>query len=156
MSFQSFVGGPQGWGVKAYIVWYGVSNFFIPLVILAFCYLRISYVIWENFNQKTINIEESIQTEKSGGWKSKFCKTFSSANTTSKMTWLSSMKSLKKQRNKKYLEEDDEVHQNLNGIDSKKKTNLADEFRVHNEESLEKIHWQKQSEYCEGNFNVNI
>ena len=152
MSFQSFVGGPQGWGVKAYIVWYGFSNFFIPLVILAFCYLRISYVIWENFNQKTINLEECGQTEKDGGWKAKIYRTISSRNSTSKLTWLCSMKSLGRQRNKKYLDEDDEVNQKLNDINSKRKQNPGDEFRVQNEESLEKIHWQKQSDYCDGKF----
>ena len=140
--------------MKAYIVWYGFSNFFIPLVILAFCYLRISYVIWENFNQKTINLEECGQTEKDSGWKAKIYKTISSRNTTSKMTWLCSMKSLGKQANKKYLDEDEEVNQKLNDIHSKRKPNPGDEFRVQNEESLEKIHWQKQSGYCDGKFKI--
>lgn len=137
---QTFIGGPKGWGVKAYIVWYGISNFFVPLVILAFCYLRISYVIWENFNSKTINLEE---TEKNGGWREKIRQTFKNSNTSSKMTWLSSMRTLK--RNKKYLEDEDDSN-------PKNQSNPADTFRVHNEESLEKIQWQKQSDYCEGKF----
>ncbi len=37
-----------GWGLKAYIAWFSISNFFVPLVILFFCYSRICYDIWEN------------------------------------------------------------------------------------------------------------
>ena len=37
-----------GWGLKAYVSWFSVSNFFLPLAILFFCYSRICYDIWEN------------------------------------------------------------------------------------------------------------
>ena len=40
-----------GWGVKAYVTWFSFSNFFIPLVILLFCYSRICYDIWDNVNR---------------------------------------------------------------------------------------------------------
>ena len=111
-------------------------------------------MIWENFNQKTINLDERFEAEKNGGWRAKICTAFSSNNNNSKITWLSSLKTFRKNRNKEYLDEDDEVNQKLNNCDTKSKTNAADEFRVHNEESLEKIHWQKQSEYCEGKIST--
>ena len=37
-----------GWGIQAYVAWFSVSNFFIPLFILVFCYSRICYEIWQN------------------------------------------------------------------------------------------------------------
>lgn len=37
-----------GWGMKAYVTWFSLSNFFIPLFILFFCYSRICYDIWHN------------------------------------------------------------------------------------------------------------
>ena len=37
-----------GWGLKAYVSWFSVSNFFLPLAVLLFCYSRICYDIWEN------------------------------------------------------------------------------------------------------------
>ena len=40
------------WGLKTYIIWFSFSNFFIPLVILFYCYTRICYVIWENGKQR--------------------------------------------------------------------------------------------------------
>ena len=40
------------WGLKTYIIWFSLSNFFIPLVILFYCYTRICYVIWENGKQR--------------------------------------------------------------------------------------------------------
>ena len=40
------------WGIKVYVIWFAVSNFFIPLGILFFCYSRICYEIWENGKQK--------------------------------------------------------------------------------------------------------
>ena len=123
---QDFVGGPQGWGVKTYVVWYGISNFFVPLVILAFCYLRICYVIWENFNSKTINLEDNGEKL---SFRQRLCKSFSETNAK----WFGSRKS-------KYLDEPNEEDW----------TNAADKFRVDNEKSLGKMQWQKQSQ-CDGN-----
>lgn len=37
-----------GWGIQAYVAWFSISNFFIPLFILVFCYSRICYEIWQN------------------------------------------------------------------------------------------------------------
>ena len=42
-----------GWGQPAYVIWFSISNFFIPLVILLFCYGRICYALWDNFNSKS-------------------------------------------------------------------------------------------------------
>ena len=36
------------WGVKGYVTWFSISNFFLPLCFLLFCYTRICYDIWEN------------------------------------------------------------------------------------------------------------
>lgn len=44
-----------GWGVKAYVTWFAFSNFFIPFVVLVYCYGRICHAIWDNFNSKTSN-----------------------------------------------------------------------------------------------------
>ena len=51
-----------GWGVKAYVLWFSVSNFFIPLCILFFCYSRICYDIWNNGKQKKLE-EKATQNE---------------------------------------------------------------------------------------------
>ena len=128
ISFQSFV---KGWGVKAYVVWYGISNFFVPLVILAFCYLRICYVIWENFNSKTINLESTNETI---SFKERIYKTFGVSNC---QKW-----GLRKNINENTQQQDE------NNVSSH--TNAAETFRVHNEESLEKIQWQNQPD-CDGN-----
>ncbi len=42
-----------GWGAIAYVTWFSVSNFFVPLSILLFCYVRICYVIWDNAKSKS-------------------------------------------------------------------------------------------------------
>lgn len=38
----------QPWGEKIYVLWYGVSVFFIPLSVLTFTYINITKVIWIN------------------------------------------------------------------------------------------------------------
>jgi hypothetical protein len=43
----------KGWGIKAYITWFAFSNFFVPLLVLVYCYGRICFAIWDNFNSKT-------------------------------------------------------------------------------------------------------
>jgi hypothetical protein len=52
------------WGAKAYVIWFSVSNFFIPFVILLFCYTRICYVIWDNFNSKLESSEDTTFVDK--------------------------------------------------------------------------------------------
>ncbi|CAB4065607.1 AVPR1A [Lepeophtheirus salmonis] len=42
----------QDWGQKAYVTWFAVSNFFLPLIILIYCYGCICKCIWDNFNSK--------------------------------------------------------------------------------------------------------
>ena len=101
----------------------------MPLVILAFCYLRICYVIWENFNSKTINLEENGEKL---SFRRRLCKSFSETNAK----WFSSRKS-------KYLDDQNEEDWKAG----------ADKFRVDNEKSLGKIQWQKQSQ-CDGNMNM--
>ena len=78
-------------------------------------------MIWENFNSKTINLED---TEKNGGWREKIRQTFKNSNTSSKMTWLSSLRTLK--RNKKYLEDEDDSNPKNKSIfvDNKRNTVL--------------------------------
>ena len=44
-----------GWGVRAYVTWFAISNFFIPFIFLIVCYGWICHVIWDNFNSKTDN-----------------------------------------------------------------------------------------------------
>eukprot|EP00095_Tigriopus_kingsejongensis_P010910 snap_masked-scaffold348_size200312-processed-gene-1.4 protein:Tk10910 transcript:snap_masked-scaffold348_size200312-processed-gene-1.4-mRNA-1 annotation:"vasopressin v1a" len=41
------------WGLKTYVTWFAFSNFFIPFVVLVYCYGRICHAIWANFNSKT-------------------------------------------------------------------------------------------------------
>ena len=41
-----------GWGMPTYVTWFSISNFFIPLVVLLFCYSRICFVIWDNVKSK--------------------------------------------------------------------------------------------------------
>ena len=41
-----------GWGQPAYVIFYTITNLFIPLLILLFCYGRICHAIWDNFNNK--------------------------------------------------------------------------------------------------------
>ena len=54
-----------GWGVEAYVTWFAVSNFFVPLVFLSFCYGRIIAVIYENLSRKAgvLNGEGSAQQQ---------------------------------------------------------------------------------------------
>ena len=52
----------KGWGIQAYIIWFSFTNFFIPFVILLFCYSRICYVIWDNVNSKTTGSESEKKT----------------------------------------------------------------------------------------------
>ena len=35
------------------MTWFALSNFFVPLVFLLYCYGRICHAIWDNFNSKT-------------------------------------------------------------------------------------------------------
>ena len=42
---------PPGWGVRAYVLAFSVTNFFIPLLFLSFCYGAICLAIWDNFNR---------------------------------------------------------------------------------------------------------
>ncbi len=39
--------------MRAYVTVFSVTNFFIPLVFLTFCYGAICAAIWDNFNSKT-------------------------------------------------------------------------------------------------------
>ena len=108
----------------------------MPLVILAFCYLRICYVIWENFNSKTINLESTNETI---SFKEKIYKTFGNSNC---QKW-----GLRKKINENTQDRDENCVLNH--------TNAAETFRVHNEESLEKIQWQNQPD-CDGNRYTRI
>ena len=47
------------WGLKAYVTWFAISNFFVPLIFLVFCYGRICHAIWANFNYSKANPEKS-------------------------------------------------------------------------------------------------
>ncbi len=38
--------------MQAYVIYYAVSNFFIPFVVLLFCYSKMCAVLWGNFKQK--------------------------------------------------------------------------------------------------------
>lgn len=46
---------PPNWGAKAYVTWYSITVFIIPLIILVFAYSCITRAIWINFNMKTGN-----------------------------------------------------------------------------------------------------
>lgn len=43
---------PAVWGAKAYVTWYSITVFIIPLIILVFAYSCITRAIWINFNMK--------------------------------------------------------------------------------------------------------
>ena len=55
-----------GWGLKAYVSWFSISNFFLPLGFLLFCYTRICYDIWENgkLKMKDENGQKKQKTKK--------------------------------------------------------------------------------------------
>ena len=108
-----------------------MANFFIPLVILVFCYLRICHVIWENFNSKTINLEG---TNEKTSFTKKICRALRIPNS----------ERLCKEKSNCITDEKEEN-------DFEKGCNAADKFRVKNEEALEKIQWQNQSEF-EGKY----
>ena len=122
----------MGWGIKAYVVWFGISNFFVPFVILVFCYTRICYVIWENFNSKTIALEEDNSEKKISRYKDKIHKAFSTSNGN----WLSR----RKNTNPHHPSEEDGTGSKFQG---------AENFRVNNERSLGKMEWQKHND-CNG------
>ncbi|CAG7678310.1 unnamed protein product [Allacma fusca] len=42
----------EGWGAKAYVTWYAITVFIIPLIILTFAYTCICRAIWINFSMK--------------------------------------------------------------------------------------------------------
>ncbi|XP_072142522.1 oxytocin receptor-like [Dermacentor andersoni] len=42
----------EPWGLRAYVTWYGVSVFFVPLLVLCFTYVCICHSIWRNLRQK--------------------------------------------------------------------------------------------------------
>ena len=44
---------PPGWGLQVYVTAFAVTNFFVPLAFLTFCYGAICAAIWDNFNSKT-------------------------------------------------------------------------------------------------------
>ncbi|XP_019942082.1 oxytocin receptor [Paralichthys olivaceus] len=41
------------WGAKAYITWFSLTIYIIPVAILSICYGLISFKIWQNFKLKT-------------------------------------------------------------------------------------------------------
>ncbi|KAM3878226.1 oxytocin receptor [Diretmus argenteus] len=43
----------QPWGAKAYITWFSLAIYIIPVAILSICYGLISFKIWQNFKLKT-------------------------------------------------------------------------------------------------------
>ncbi len=45
--------------MQIYIAWFAVSNFFVPLVVLTYCYGRICHAIWHNLNMKTMERQRS-------------------------------------------------------------------------------------------------
>ncbi|KAH6940051.1 hypothetical protein HPB50_024500 [Hyalomma asiaticum] len=47
----------EPWGLRAYVTWYGVSVFFVPLLVLTFTYVRICRAIWRNLYLKRRNSE---------------------------------------------------------------------------------------------------
>ncbi|KAK8762989.1 vasopressin V1a receptor-like [Amblyomma americanum] len=42
----------EPWGLRAYVTWYSVSVFFVPLLVLCFTYICICRSIWRNLRQK--------------------------------------------------------------------------------------------------------
>ncbi|XP_076351494.1 oxytocin receptor-like [Tachypleus tridentatus] len=42
----------QPWGEKVYVLWYAVSQFFVPLVVISFTYIRICKSVWYNLQMK--------------------------------------------------------------------------------------------------------
>ncbi|XP_077516225.1 oxytocin receptor-like [Amblyomma americanum] len=47
----------EPWGLRAYVTWYGLSVFFVPLLVLTFTYVRICRAIWRNLYLKRRNSE---------------------------------------------------------------------------------------------------
>ncbi|XP_037272900.1 oxytocin receptor [Rhipicephalus microplus] len=47
----------EPWGLRAYVTWYGVTVFFVPLLVLTFTYVRICRAIWRNLYLKRCNSE---------------------------------------------------------------------------------------------------
>ncbi|KAH9370398.1 hypothetical protein HPB48_020391 [Haemaphysalis longicornis] len=54
----------EPWGLRAYVTWYGVSVFFVPLLVLTFTYVCICRAIWRNLYLKRRNSE--LETFKAG------------------------------------------------------------------------------------------
>ena len=38
--------------VQAYVTWYAISNFFVPFLVLLFCYGSMCAALWNNFKNK--------------------------------------------------------------------------------------------------------
>ncbi|XP_023240388.1 vasopressin V1a receptor-like [Centruroides sculpturatus] len=53
----------QPWGEKAYVTWYAISVFFIPLMVIIFTYVRICKIICDNLYKHKIPIKE-VSNEK--------------------------------------------------------------------------------------------
>ena len=135
--FQKFAEGPGGWtssnSIQAYIVWYSISNFLLPFVILVFCYGSICYVIWDNFNNKTIQIDD-----KTRGKFSTFTERINRAFGEAKQSCC---------RRKKDSPGDQAEETNRDT-----KPNAADEFRVHDDKTLSKPLWNQQNEHSGKQF----
>ena len=44
---------PQPWGERIYVTWYAISVFFIPLIIITYCYVFICRAVWLNVYAKS-------------------------------------------------------------------------------------------------------
>ncbi|XP_064472807.1 oxytocin receptor-like [Ornithodoros turicata] len=55
----------EPWGVRAYVTWYGVSVFFLPLTVLTFTYVCICRAIWHNLYLKKRGCEEQGRSPRS-------------------------------------------------------------------------------------------
>ncbi|CAG2109915.1 unnamed protein product, partial [Medioppia subpectinata] len=56
-TFSAF---PPPWGERAYVTWYTVTVFFIPLIIITYTYVYICYEVWNNVRLKRQTLKPEI------------------------------------------------------------------------------------------------
>ena len=132
------MGGRNGWGIRAYVIWFGISSFFVPFLILVFCYVKIYYVIWENLNMRAATPIKEVDLKKASRFKDNIQRAFS----TTKLNCLNRKKN---------------INLRIRGTKDRteNKFDAADKFRVHNIGSLKTIQCQNPSGYI-GKFKYLI
>ncbi|XP_022247004.1 oxytocin receptor-like [Limulus polyphemus] len=56
----------QPWGEKVYVLWYTISQFFIPLLVITFTYVNVTKTVWNNYYLRKKNFMLQTSTYNSG------------------------------------------------------------------------------------------